>query len=169
MSLLIQVRELSHILDETTPNLNKFLTVNGNWCDWSEWGTCSASCGNGYETRTRVCNCPSNQGGGAICPGASSEERLCGGAPCCSTNCAPFVCNQDLRGDAELVYEVMCNGNCMDVRASIISNSGELEMAITDQTRNTIYCVGIDVMTCEECQVRKSQATHETTVESRIL
>ncbi|KAM8967734.1 adhesion G protein-coupled receptor B1 isoform 2-T2 [Pelodytes ibericus] len=49
--------------------------VDGNWNDWSSWSTCSASCSNGTQKRTRECNGPSY--GGSECYGQWSDTREC--------------------------------------------------------------------------------------------
>ncbi|XP_038615928.1 adhesion G protein-coupled receptor B1 isoform X4 [Tachyglossus aculeatus] len=49
--------------------------VDGNWNEWSGWGSCSASCSNGTQQRTRECNGPSY--GGAECQGPWAETRDC--------------------------------------------------------------------------------------------
>ncbi|XP_052778494.1 uncharacterized protein LOC128215934 [Mya arenaria] len=51
--------------------------VDGGMSDWSEWSTCSHSCGNGTQTRTRACTNPSPMHGGANCTEDSSEDQLC--------------------------------------------------------------------------------------------
>ena len=43
------------------------MLVNGNWGDWGAWSDCSANCGGGVQSRTRSCNDPVPQYGGAIC------------------------------------------------------------------------------------------------------
>ena len=62
--------------------VNDIEVVNGNWGAWSVFGACSASCGGGTQTRTRLCNNPAPANGGAICPGASSESGSCNTTPC---------------------------------------------------------------------------------------
>uniref|UniRef100_A0A8C9N559 Adhesion G protein-coupled receptor B1 n=1 Tax=Serinus canaria TaxID=9135 RepID=A0A8C9N559_SERCA len=49
--------------------------MDGNWNEWSSWSSCSASCSNGTQQRTRECNGPSY--GGAECQGHWVETRDC--------------------------------------------------------------------------------------------
>ncbi|XP_052778492.1 coadhesin-like [Mya arenaria] len=51
--------------------------VDGGMSDWSEWSTCSHSCGNGTQTRNRTCTNPTPLYGGAYCMEDSSEDQLC--------------------------------------------------------------------------------------------
>uniref|UniRef100_A0A665VTB7 Hemicentin-1 n=1 Tax=Echeneis naucrates TaxID=173247 RepID=A0A665VTB7_ECHNA len=56
--------------------------VDGNWGSWQPWGGCSASCGGGERTRTRLCNSPSPSNGGRLCPGDSSQLSRCNTKAC---------------------------------------------------------------------------------------
>lgn len=59
--------------------------VNGGWCDFSVWSSCSATC-IGYsasQTRTRSCYCPAPQNGGKSCEGDYVEYRSCTGHTQC--------------------------------------------------------------------------------------
>ncbi|XP_061490012.1 hemicentin-1 isoform X2 [Rhineura floridana] len=51
--------------------------VNGNWGPWQPWSTCSASCGGGQQTRSRLCNSPSPSDSGRPCPGDNSQLSRC--------------------------------------------------------------------------------------------
>ncbi|XP_078374376.1 SCO-spondin-like [Oculina patagonica] len=51
--------------------------VDGNWCEWSEWSTCTKTCKKGSQLRTRKCNSPSPQYGGKTCDGKPKENRTC--------------------------------------------------------------------------------------------
>ena len=53
------------------------VSVDGGWCDWSEWGSCSVSCGAGVTARTRQCDTPVPQHGGRNCSCASKESAAC--------------------------------------------------------------------------------------------
>jgi len=58
---------------------NETIKVDGKW---SEWSTCSATCGGGTQTRT--CNNPAPANGGADCVGDSS--RTCNTQACVSSS-----------------------------------------------------------------------------------
>ncbi|XP_053098888.1 hemicentin-1 isoform X3 [Hemicordylus capensis] len=51
--------------------------VDGNWSSWQPWSTCSASCGGGEQTRSRLCNNPSPSNSGRPCPGDNSQISKC--------------------------------------------------------------------------------------------
>nr|XP_022343628.1 uncharacterized protein LOC111136803 isoform X1 [Crassostrea virginica] len=56
--------------------------VDGGWSEWTVWGTCSATCGGGTQSRTRTCTNPAPQNGGADCVGTSSEQQSCNTQGC---------------------------------------------------------------------------------------
>ena len=45
----------------------------GTWSTWDDWGTCSQSCGEGTQTRTR------NYTSGQPCTGNSTDTQICPG------------------------------------------------------------------------------------------
>ena len=54
-----------------------FVSVDGGWGEWKEWGECSKTCGRGVRRRTRPCDSPSPLHGGRKCPGGSTEKESC--------------------------------------------------------------------------------------------
>ncbi|XP_060608370.1 coadhesin-like isoform X2 [Ruditapes philippinarum] len=56
--------------------------VHGGWSVWSQWGTCSVTCGMGLQRRTRTCSNPPPSLAGNHCFGDRSETQLCMPAPC---------------------------------------------------------------------------------------
>ena len=56
--------------------------VHGGYDDWSDWGTCSETCGEGQKTRSRSCNNPAPAHGGGDCDGAATESDTCNDGPC---------------------------------------------------------------------------------------
>lgn len=65
-----------------------FLVADGLWSDWSRWSDCSATCGKGSRTRTRLCDNPVPAGGGQNCTGASVQTDHCGTSEECDGNCS---------------------------------------------------------------------------------
>ncbi|XP_031561318.1 hemicentin-1-like [Actinia tenebrosa] len=63
------------------PNKDKCI-VDGGWSEYSDWTTCSKSCGGGTQERTRTCTNPAPKNGGKDCEGESKETRACGANPC---------------------------------------------------------------------------------------
>ncbi|XP_057304151.1 uncharacterized protein LOC130641387 isoform X2 [Hydractinia symbiolongicarpus] len=55
--------------------------VDGGWCEWSTWNSCSKTCGLGDTTRARVCECPPVNGGNP-CQGPSEECKECNVSGC---------------------------------------------------------------------------------------
>ena len=58
--------------------------VHGNYSPWSNFSSCSKSCGNGKMVRTRKCSNPTPKHGGRNCSlfGHSTEVRSCNAFPC---------------------------------------------------------------------------------------
>lgn len=59
-----------------------FVNIDGEWSEWSSWSECSAKCGGGIQSRTRLCDSPRPAGSGSECQGLSHMERLCSIEPC---------------------------------------------------------------------------------------
>uniref|UniRef100_A0A5S6MMU9 Cilia and flagella associated protein 73 n=1 Tax=Xenopus tropicalis TaxID=8364 RepID=A0A5S6MMU9_XENTR len=62
-----------------TPDI---LRQDGNWGQWSKFGSCSRSCGTGVRYRTRSCDNPHPANGGRSCSGPSYELQLCNTEDC---------------------------------------------------------------------------------------
>ncbi|CAH1773733.1 unnamed protein product [Owenia fusiformis] len=57
--------------------------VNGGVGQWSDWGECSTTCGDGEKTRTRACDSPAPANGGANCsPDDLIEILICNVVEC---------------------------------------------------------------------------------------
>ncbi|XP_068091514.1 SCO-spondin-like isoform X2 [Hyperolius riggenbachi] len=67
-----------HILCTADPRC----VLNGGWGPWSLWSSCSSSCGDGLQTRTRKCDHPAPQNGGRNCTGDNEQQRHCRGPDC---------------------------------------------------------------------------------------
>lgn len=60
--------------------------IDGWWSSWSGWSACSLSCGWWVQNRTRVCNNPLAQNGGANCVWSPIETQSCNTQSCCDAN-----------------------------------------------------------------------------------
>lgn len=54
-----------------------FYLVDGVWEGWTEWNTCSATCGLGQQQRYRVCMYPDSNCEGDACSGDDTQTRDC--------------------------------------------------------------------------------------------
>ena len=54
------------------------------WGDWTDWSTCSSSCGDGVKTRTRPCVDPATEKtvSSQLCYGRDQELVYCKGESC---------------------------------------------------------------------------------------
>lgn len=105
--------------------------IDGNWASWSEWGTCSFTCGSGTHYRNRTCNDPEPQHGGENCIGNLTDFSNCNTHPCpingnwaswsewgtCTSPCGGgFQLRNRSCNDPEPLYGgEFCQGNTTDV------------------------------------------------------
>ena len=66
--------------------------VDGEWSNWSAYGDCSVTCGNGSRTRSRECNSPEPSGGGSPCSGKSQQTVECKETTCPGRSLLIFWC-----------------------------------------------------------------------------
>ncbi|XP_067056576.1 coadhesin-like isoform X2 [Acropora muricata] len=55
----------------------KHCPVHGGWSSWGAWGSCSKTCGTGYQDRHRSCTSPAPKYGGSSCAGSSNQQTSC--------------------------------------------------------------------------------------------
>ena len=67
---------------ECVPQSHKLIPVDGGWSSWSQYGTCSRSCGGGIQKSSRQCNNPTPEHGGRYCIGSRLQFRSCNVDPC---------------------------------------------------------------------------------------
>ena len=61
---------------------NSYFKVDGGWSAWTDWTSCSKSCGGGIATRIRRCDSPPTDPEGIQCQGNNSEKILCNEEKC---------------------------------------------------------------------------------------
>jgi len=59
-----------------------YFTSDGGWSSWTEWGSCSVTCGVGLRTQQRKCDNPVPSAFGQSCSGNNQLTELCNIAPC---------------------------------------------------------------------------------------
>ncbi|CAN2387292.1 collagen catabolic process [Pristimantis euphronides] len=60
----------------------EILRQDGNWGQWSKFGSCSRTCSTGVRYRTRNCDNPHPANGGRSCAGPSYQLELCNTEEC---------------------------------------------------------------------------------------
>ncbi|XP_068081375.1 hemicentin-1 isoform X2 [Anabrus simplex] len=56
--------------------------IHGGWSEWSDWTSCSESCGRGTRRRYRKCDNPTPMYGGQPCLGSDAQQEYCLQRPC---------------------------------------------------------------------------------------
>lgn len=59
-----------------------YFIVDGGWSSWSDWNSCSKSCGTGVQEHSRSCTRPAPSYGGKPCDGVARESRWCNTHSC---------------------------------------------------------------------------------------
>uniref|UniRef100_A0A3Q0SRL3 ADAM metallopeptidase with thrombospondin type 1 motif, 13 n=1 Tax=Amphilophus citrinellus TaxID=61819 RepID=A0A3Q0SRL3_AMPCI len=77
--------------------------VHGSWSSWSEFSSCSRTCGGGVTLHTRQCNNPRPAFGGNDCEGPDIEAELCNQQPCERTQ-LDFMAEQCSQTDTHPLY-----------------------------------------------------------------
>ncbi|KAL5010908.1 hypothetical protein ScPMuIL_013213 [Solemya velum] len=57
-------------------------TINGNWGEWTPWGSCQQTCGEETITYNRLCDNPAPSANGQPCSGDDEKTESCGHDPC---------------------------------------------------------------------------------------
>lgn len=75
---------LIHILNIACPINHLFniilfnsISVDGGWSEFTEWSSCTKTCGGGMQSRSRSCTNPEPANGGQECSGQAQESRSC--------------------------------------------------------------------------------------------
>uniref|UniRef100_A0A3B5A7P9 ADAM metallopeptidase with thrombospondin type 1 motif 13 n=1 Tax=Stegastes partitus TaxID=144197 RepID=A0A3B5A7P9_9TELE len=84
-------------------DLTSPVVVHGSWSSWSEFSSCSRTCGGGVTLRTRQCNNPRPAFGGNVCEGPDIEAELCHQQPCGQTQ-LDFMAEQCSQTNLQPLY-----------------------------------------------------------------
>ncbi|XP_048245051.1 sushi, von Willebrand factor type A, EGF and pentraxin domain-containing protein 1-like isoform X2 [Haliotis rufescens] len=93
----------------------EMIDVDGGWNLWTDWSTCSASCGGGWTVRMRECNSPPPTYNGKPCNGSSVEKKECNTNECPACFATDLVRGYGTRptcvGDQ---HDLTCSVSCRD-------------------------------------------------------
>ncbi|CAG2242596.1 unnamed protein product [Mytilus edulis] len=120
----------------------EFICTNAKWNTWTEWSSCSKSCGTGEQVRTRNCINQLNTTDGFFidCEGSSEESRVCNTIQCpyCNGNTVPnhMPSTRQLKKDVSTnsgmmtdVYKIECCGT-INAFQFIPLNTGDVKFIV---------------------------------------
>ncbi|XP_027060235.1 A disintegrin and metalloproteinase with thrombospondin motifs 1-like [Pocillopora damicornis] len=82
--------------------------INGGWGEWSEYSSCSETCGGGVQYRTRACTNPPPENGGENCLGSARGKWK--------------ICNSQIECPLPSYRDLQCMEKHPERRAYYISN-----------------------------------------------
>ncbi|XP_060585508.1 uncharacterized protein LOC132741371 [Ruditapes philippinarum] len=94
------ITESVHDLSEELSDANK---EDGKWSSWKNWGSCSASCGGGIQSRLRTCSNPRPSLLGRYCDGSPDETRTCNKRQCEELKVAFTANNLDASSSSDTI------------------------------------------------------------------
>merc|ERR1712226_217434 len=130
--------------------------VNGNWGGWEGWSACSATCGDGVQSRRRYCDSPSPSGGGQFCPGDDRSTQNCNEGSCSGPVCedrysdCQYYQNYCFEGPYTEILQEGCKvtcGTCDGVPETIDGGWGEW----SDWTECSQTCGGGQTQRTRNC------------------
>ena len=63
-------------------SIGNYFVVDGNWGGWSNYDSCSKTCGSGKKAKARRCDNPKPSNGGNFCFGANYKQTTCNTGTC---------------------------------------------------------------------------------------
>ena len=89
VQIKLSVLEFPHLSPDMISRKNVLFSVDCTLSAWSNWDTCSHTCGGGTHQRTRFIDGQAANGG-MNCTGNTSESGVCNANPCPSKDCIEF-------------------------------------------------------------------------------
>ncbi|WAR30002.1 MLP-like protein, partial [Mya arenaria] len=128
--------------------------INGQWAEWSSWGSCSLTCGDGVQSRHRTCTNPSPTNGGVMCPGEENESMACAKQACPTdgqwslwstwTNCS-------LYHDDGVVTRTRSCSNPSPVNGGNNCAGLDIERKSCQMPHQIIYSIVINIYITDDC------------------
>ncbi|XP_076082633.1 uncharacterized protein LOC143053735 [Mytilus galloprovincialis] len=129
----------------------EYVCKQAKWNTWTEWSSCSKSCGTGEQVRTRNCLNQLNTTDGYFidCEGSSEESRVCNTIQCpyCNGNTLPnqMPNNRQLKKDVSTnsgmmtdVYKIGCCGT-INAFQFIPLNTGDVKFIVWRRMTERTY------------------------------
>ncbi|XP_051964853.1 A disintegrin and metalloproteinase with thrombospondin motifs 13 [Xyrauchen texanus] len=133
--------------------LGSSVVVHGSWSSWSEFSSCSRTCGGGITYRKRQCNNPRPAFGGIICKGQDTEAEICNGQPCEKTQ-LEFMAQQCSATDQQPLSVSTDSSSVYTWIPAVSYSSGDTQCKLMCRSREQDFMVSrgsqfIDGTRCE--------------------